>query len=524
MCCGEADWERRTLAAAAPTSLMTERKQLISAHCVSNSQDGSVHVWELHTSARVCVLRQCGCRGRQQVALAAGGACLAAAQPDKPAVHLFWGAKEQAVYRCPCPEIMTCCLFGAQDTLLFAGGQSGCLYVWEVHSGCLLARWEGHFKAVTALRLSSDGCLLVSCAEDSLIHVWDVTSVVSSAVDAVDGTSVGKGHGSAAPSFSPLHSFGDHSLPVTDVFLAQGTLGRTTLMLSVSKDRTCKLYDLASLSTLWSVTLPVSLESVCANATFSTAFLGASDGRIFSLQLHPFDPASRASGMLSSGLTSSSSGRSWLQPSLPASSEGPQHVSSASSSSSSSGTADGSNATIMLGHSGPVVSLSSQAGEDLLVSASADGTVRLWEVASGQSIKTYRKHKGPVAGVQVLFTDAASFSHKSTTPPFKPLLRHAPILNEETTVPCFPQRDSLRDQSLDPVSFAGASERVLVDTLSMLPTPTVDGGGATPASGSSSSSAQEEVQRLQQEIQELKATNAELYAMVVEASSGGAPP
>lgn len=93
-----------------------------------------MHVWELHTSARVCVLRQCGCRGRQQVALAAGGACLAAAQPDKPAVHLFWGAKEQAVYRCPCPEIMTCCLFGAQDTLLFAGGQSGCLYVWEVRS------------------------------------------------------------------------------------------------------------------------------------------------------------------------------------------------------------------------------------------------------------------------------------------------------------------------------------------------------------------------------------------------------
>ena len=173
------------------------------------------------------------------------------------------------------------------------------MWVWigmgtQVHSGCLLARWEGHFKAVTALRLSSDGCLLVSCAEDSLIHVWDVTrfvfflsahsggdmgsatrapflwhvcasilshaftqnkcslahgiwsilsahSVVSSAVDAVDGTSVGKGHGSAAPSFSPLHSFGDHSLPVTDVFLAQGTLGRTTLMLSVSKDRTCKV-------------------------------------------------------------------------------------------------------------------------------------------------------------------------------------------------------------------------------------------------------------------------------------------
>ena len=37
-----------------------------------------------------------------------------------------------------------------------------------------------------------------------------------------------------------------------------------------------------------------------------------------------------------------------------------------------------------------------------LVSTSADGSVRVWDVQSGQTTRSFEKHKGPVAGAVLL--------------------------------------------------------------------------------------------------------------------------
>lgn len=64
---------------------------------------------------------------------------------------------------------------------IVAGGKSGRVYAWEAASGSLLRAWDAHFKAVTCLALSSDGGVLVTGSEDTLVKAWVMGEVVASA-------------------------------------------------------------------------------------------------------------------------------------------------------------------------------------------------------------------------------------------------------------------------------------------------------------------------------------------------------
>src|SRR5262245_42350984 len=51
------------------------------------------------------------------------------------------------------------------------------------------------------------------------------------------------------------------------------------------------------------------------------------------------------------------------------------------------------------GHTDPVFSVVFSPDGQFLASASADGTVRLWDVATGQEIRRFRGHQGEVLSV-----------------------------------------------------------------------------------------------------------------------------
>lgn len=53
----------------------------------------------------------------------------------------------------------------------------------------------------------------------------------------------------------------------------------------------------------------------------------------------------------------------------------------------------------LVGHSGPVTSLSSSADETVLMSSSCDSTVRLWSLELKKCLVSYKSHHGPVWGV-----------------------------------------------------------------------------------------------------------------------------
>jgi serine/threonine protein kinase/WD40 repeat protein len=63
----------------------------------------------------------------------------------------------------------------SQDgALLATGGEDGRIEVWDVQSGRLQARLEGHESRVTALAFSHQGDLLASGGWDSTVRLWDV--------------------------------------------------------------------------------------------------------------------------------------------------------------------------------------------------------------------------------------------------------------------------------------------------------------------------------------------------------------
>lgn len=62
---------------------------------------------------------------------------------------------------------------------VLAGGRSGRVYLWEAASGSLLRTWDAHFKAVSCMALASDGGLLFTGSEDTLVKAWSLGEVIS---------------------------------------------------------------------------------------------------------------------------------------------------------------------------------------------------------------------------------------------------------------------------------------------------------------------------------------------------------
>ena len=61
---------------------------------------------------------------------------------------------------------------------VLAGGKSGKVYAWEAATGSLVRAWDAHFKAVTCLALTTDGGVLLTGSEDTLVKAWPMAEVV----------------------------------------------------------------------------------------------------------------------------------------------------------------------------------------------------------------------------------------------------------------------------------------------------------------------------------------------------------
>lgn len=71
---------------------------------------------------------------------------------------------------------------------------------------------------------------------------------------------------------SPILTFADHSLPVTDIHVGLG-LGYQARLFSVSLDRTCRIHE-ASGQTLSSILFPRSLTCITVDTCESFLFCG----------------------------------------------------------------------------------------------------------------------------------------------------------------------------------------------------------------------------------------------------------
>jgi|GEM_PF-3439715 len=64
-------------------------------------------------------------------------------------------------------------LFSKDNKQLVTAGRDGIIRLWDVETGNISRRLQGHTKTVHAVTVSSDGRLLASGSEDGLVLVWD---------------------------------------------------------------------------------------------------------------------------------------------------------------------------------------------------------------------------------------------------------------------------------------------------------------------------------------------------------------
>jgi pre-rRNA-processing protein IPI3 len=283
------------------------------------------------------------------------------------------------------PEQITALASTSDGAYCAAGGVSGAVHIWEVTSGRLLRSWPCHYKKVTCLAFTDSGGELITGGEDTLVTAWLLAEVldIAAPLPQLGGSSL-----------SPLHSWSDHTLPVTSVAVGSG--GGNALVVSTSLDRTVKIRSLGSGVVLRSVTLPSPLTALALDPGEHSIYVGSSTGTIYDVSLVG-DVAftghtardTRGSGAPGSGIGGNSS----------------LALASTSTAAAAGGNIDSEHREYvpMLGHSQSVTCLALTGTGSLLLSGSEDASVMVWDLRSRQPIRTFASPvKGPVSGVIVL--------------------------------------------------------------------------------------------------------------------------
>jgi pre-rRNA-processing protein IPI3 len=418
---------------------------------------------------------------------------IASAQAGKgQALHIWSWQKDQVHERSYTPQPLVSLTSSPDGCYCVGGAEKGAIFVWETASGRLLRSWVAHYRAVTALRFTDDGSILVSAGEDAVVAAWLLMEVLDASTT----------HNSWNPNPQPLHSLSQHTLPVTSICVGSGATN--VILASVSLDRTCKLWSLAQGRLIRSISLPTPLHSVFLDPWEHAVYAGAGDGRIFKVSL------------LGSRLEA---GPPPGAPQL---------------SSSEAGLAEGG-VRCLLGHTQAVNCLSGTTNGYHLVSGSEDSTLRVWDLESRQTLRVIQA-KGPVTAMLVLQKPRHMMAARGSD-------------SSGRKGPQIPQPLSVFSKQVDPgTSSPWAAPEVIIDgsqpyrcsvmesglLLPPLPEECAPPHGSTPApqlqqQGSADAS---EVQKLREDkaeleekvrmaaksIADLRAMNSKLHAFVVDSS------
>ncbi|KAF6262097.1 quinon protein alcohol dehydrogenase-like superfamily [Scenedesmus sp. NREL 46B-D3] len=318
------------------------------------STESNITAWDLATATQLTQFKG-NASGRGRVCRL-GSDYLAAAQNSKDAIHFWAWHKDQVLQRCFTQEPMTALAASPNGCYLVGGGSSGSLYCWETATGRLLRSWPAHYKAVSCLAFSDSGGLLVSAGEDTLVAAWLLAEVLDEQRDGPAAAAAAAAVGMAR--VEPLHTWSEHTLPVTCIHLGCGE--GSALLATASLDRCVKLWSLATGQLLRTITLPAGVASVTLDAGEHVLLAGCVDGSIWEAPLagQPLAaPAAAGSGA----------------------------AAAASDAAAAAGVVGGPGSCCYEGHSKAISSLAITPDGEQLVSGSEDGTARIWDCAAGSA-------------------------------------------------------------------------------------------------------------------------------------------
>ncbi|MBI5242700.1 MAG: protein kinase [Elusimicrobia bacterium] len=281
-----------------------------------------------------------------------------------------------------------------------SGGGDGALRLWDLDTGVCVRAFEGHQQAVVSVAMAPGGRLAVSGSWDDTLRIWDLAS--------------GK----------CLRRLEGHST-VTSVAISPDK----RLILSGGLDRTMRLWELQTGRCVRAFKdLPGSVYAV-AFAPEGRALSAGSDKamRLWNISetLPPLPPAfaqfmrSEEAAMLQQRVASiraqvvreaesgrfAQAGRRLSEArAIPGYDQDPGLL-ALSDRLARKGRRKGFTSSwvqrTLRGHSGPVSSVAISPDERHILSASADKTMRLWNLATGQCLCVFEGHAGPVSSAAV---------------------------------------------------------------------------------------------------------------------------
>ena len=328
-------------------------------------------------------------------------------------VQWKWGS-EGVSARCAQAEKMLSVDVHPTGAYVAAGGVSGRVYLWRAGDGALVRVTRAHLKPVSAVAFAAAGVRLLTGSEDCTVRAWSGVSLLDADAE-VDASYRPK----------PVHTWRGHTLPVTSLSRCWGA-SEDSPVASTSLDRTVRLLRPVSGAVLAVIALPAPLYCCATDLKGLRLVAGAGDGSAFVVPLRPeaaavtvhadreaaealMEPeegvfatgavAAAAASASSSSPAEAEAGHDAAGSSVAAPAR--QRTSHATLDPECAGMSIG-DAVVLAGHRACVhdVVLTSDCAS--AVTASEDGTVRVWDLASGQQTGTLPGLSGAATCLQLL--------------------------------------------------------------------------------------------------------------------------
>jgi pre-rRNA-processing protein IPI3 len=236
-----------------------------------SGQLNSISVWDVRNGTQLMQYRGGGASHKSTLNVI-NGKFLVTANNVKPLLN-FWALNNSDTIqniKFVMPARVNC-LSVSNDGLYLVAGIKENIYIWQISTGKMLTMLTKHYQNVNCIKFTDDGSHFVSGGEDGQVIVWNLSAVI--------------GDRFSTDNIEALHVFSDHALPVTDLWIGIG--GLSGLLATSSKDRTCKIYDMASGTLLLSLVFQEIITCLTLDRIETSLFIGTSQGNIYHHRLQP---------------------------------------------------------------------------------------------------------------------------------------------------------------------------------------------------------------------------------------------
>ncbi len=285
--------------------------------------------------------------------------------------------------------------FSPDAKILASGSADQTVRLWDVQEGRLITALTGHTDRVRSVGFSPDGKLLASCGHDRTIWIWDMSAksqpleVPIRYTDRADEYFFERMH--LPNSGFPKDQFKGHAGHVTD--LAWSANGKS--LLSASVDGTAKRWNVAELDQR--LVLDNHSRSVNAVAV-------SNDGRMMISASN--DRTARLWDLATMKQIGEPIEHDQMVLAAAISPNGRLYATGGFGKEVTLGQLSGSSRLQLQGHQRGISSVAFSPDSSRLASASHDGTVKVWDVATGQLVADFRQHQGRVQSVLFLTNDS----------------------------------------------------------------------------------------------------------------------